>query len=102
MALLFSCAEDKDERGLMKELFPFFDCIVITTIGDYKKCNPERILETAKEEFPEKSITLAKEPKKALQRAIRRIGGCGTILTTGSFYLCAEIDKALEEMGYGR
>lgn len=101
MALIYSSAEDKDERSILRELGSFFDSIVITTIGDFKKCEPERILASAKEEFPDKSITMAKEPRRALERAIRRIGGCGTILVTGSFYLCAEIDKALKEMGYG-
>lgn len=101
-ALVFSCAEDKDSRSIMKELFPFFETIVITTIGEYKKCNPEKILQEAKEEFPEKTISFSQAPRRALERAIRRTEGDGIILVTGSFYLCAEMDKALQEMGYGR
>ena len=98
--LIFSLAEGKKTEEICHILLPYFQNIIITGCGSFKKSDPSEIFEIAKKVSPTHNISLALDPVKAVTRAIRRVGNYGTVYTIGSFYLCQEIKNALKELGY--
>lgn len=98
--LILSIAEGKKVSEILHILVPYFQNVIITSCGSFKKANTEEIYRLAKEVSPTHDISLVEDPVKAVTRAIRRVDKFGTIFAIGSFYLCAEIKNALKELGY--
>ena len=98
--LILSLAEGKKVDEILHILLPYFQNVIITSCGSFKKSNPEEIFEAAKRISPTHDISLIEDPVKAVTRAIRRVNPYGTVFTIGSFYLCSEIKNALKELGY--
>lgn len=100
VTLIFSLADGKDSKSIIKEIFPSFDKVFITSLGKFKKSSPEKLQEEAIELFPNKSITLEMDASKAIDEAISITNENGIIFVLGSFYLADEINTALKDNGY--
>lgn len=98
--LILSFADGKKIEEMLHILVPYFQNVIITGCGSFKKSNPEEIYKLAKEVSPSHDISMIEDPVKAVTRAIRRVDKFGTVFVIGSFYLCAEIKNALKELGY--
>lgn len=100
VTLIFSLAEGKDMEGIISEIFPSFENVVITGLGEFKKSKPEEIFRLSREMFPDKNISLEENASSALDKAISITSENGIIFTLGSFYLADGINKALKEKHY--
>lgn len=89
-SLIFSTAIDKKEEEMEELLFPHFKEIILTTLGEWKKCDEER-LKGAVSRWKEKDIQFYPHPFQALNALKGNVA-----LVTGSFYLCSEINKTFE------
>jgi folylpolyglutamate synthase/dihydropteroate synthase len=98
--LILSFADGKKIEEMLHILVPYFQNVIITGCGSFKKSNPEEIYKLAKEVSPSHDISMIEDPVKAVTRAMRRVDKFGTVFVIGSFYLCAEIKNALKELGY--
>lgn len=95
--LIFSTASDKPWKDMASIIVPFFDRVIVTGIGEWKKSEPEKIYVDIKEMFPHKDIYLILNNVSALEKALSSTEESGLVTVTGSFYLLGEIDKALGE-----
>ncbi|MDR1429363.1 MAG: bifunctional folylpolyglutamate synthase/dihydrofolate synthase [Spirochaetaceae bacterium] len=95
--LLFGSVEGKNAAGMAEALLPFFSRIIITTPGDFKASKPDELFKLFRElAGQDRDITLITSTGEAVIRALA-LGREQKlpILGTGSFYLAAEIKKAM-------
>ena len=88
--LIFALAEGKREDEIIKTLFPYFDRVIITHTGSFRKSDPERLFRKGKVLFPELDISVVDNPDDALNSAL---SVSSAILITGSFYLAGEMER---------
>ena len=98
--LVFGCAADKDITSMAKCCANRFSRIIITTPGTFKKSDPAGIYsafgEEAKKLNPAPEVIFIPDTAEAVKEALRLAGQYGLpVLGTGSFYLAAEIRKAV-------
>ena len=98
--LVFGCADGKDFVSMAKLCASRFSQIIITTPGTFKKSNPAEVYaafaEAAKTHHPSPQVAFIPDTAAATAEAVRLAGEQGlAVLGTGSFYLAAEIRKAL-------
>ena len=91
--LLFGSVLGKDPEGMAAVLAPAFDHIIISTPGSFKKSDPEGVLRCFKRYRPE--ARLIRDPREALEAAVRVSEGREPILVAGSFYMVSEIRQLL-------
>jgi dihydrofolate synthase/folylpolyglutamate synthase len=97
--LIFSCAVSKSAADLARILLPHFSRVIITTPGAYKQSCPEDIYAAFRSirghtESPE--LTLIPDTAYALETGIQQARAAKLpVLGTGSFYLAAEIRRAM-------
>jgi dihydrofolate synthase/folylpolyglutamate synthase len=98
--LLFGCAVDKKYRDLVKILAPHFTSIIVTKPGSFKESNPQVVFETFKELGAH--VELVPDTRTAIAKALANASELQAgLLVTGSFYLCAEVKKFLENPDQG-
>jgi len=82
-------AADKDVRGSLRRLRGVTTLVVATTSGQARALSPEALARAAR------SLGLraetAGDPSSALRQARRRAGKDGTVVVTGSLYLCGAV-----------
>jgi dihydrofolate synthase/folylpolyglutamate synthase len=90
LILVFGAMEDKDIRGMLKELLPISWLAIFTEPKNPRSCSAEKLLSLGRrfKKFPMLSL---KDPKQAFMEAKRIARGKDLILVTGSFYLAGEI-----------
>ncbi|GHV51905.1 bifunctional folylpolyglutamate synthase/dihydrofolate synthase [Spirochaetia bacterium] len=95
--LIFGCVADKNALAMTETLVPHFSCIIITTPGTFKKSSPEDVYKLFKERAGVNTeVLLIPETETAIEKALELGKKQGLpILGAGSFYLAAEIRKAL-------
>ena len=94
--LLFACAIDKRHAEMAGILAGHFSDIVVTRPGTFKQSAPRAVHESfAKVEPRARLVEDTREAFDLCREMARREGKA--LLVTGSFYLCAEAAKALEE-----
>lgn len=82
-------AADKDVAGAFRRLRPLDATVVATTSGQPRAAPPETVAEAARwAGFPAET---APEAESALRRARRLAGKSGSIVVTGSLYLCGAV-----------
>ncbi len=99
--LIFSCAHDKDQRTMAKEIVPLFERIIVTSTGKWKKSDPEKIYEDISALFPSKEIMLILNHDDVMRTALEVTPLSAVIVGAGSFYLLSELDRALKDGNYG-
>lgn len=91
--LIFGCALDKDAQAMAPLLTPFFDRIIISKPGTFKRSDIRALEEIFLQYGPCEKIEI---PSEALIVAKEYAGDEGAILVTGSFYLAGEVFDALK------
>lgn len=92
--LLFGCAYDKRHDEMAELLAPVFEDIIITRPGSFKQSTPEIVFESFHKRKADSVII--EDTARAIIEAVRRAREKdGSLLVTGSFYLCAEYKKLL-------
>jgi len=93
--LLFGCAADKNAAGMAKILLPHFSHIIITTPGNFKISNPEKVYES----FSSDKTVLIKNTNEAAKQTLETSRKkAQPILCTGSFYLAAEFREYIKNI----
>lgn len=95
--LIFSSAIDKNYIEMADLIVDKFDTIIITSLGENKKSDPEAIYEYISKKWREKRVILSPTPLFAVQYAIQSSPKDGYILVTGSFYLVDLIHKEIKD-----
>jgi len=91
--LLFACASDKRHEEMAALLAPHFESIIVTRPGTFKQSTPAAVFASFQKYST--AVTLLEHTEEAIQRAVstaKEKGG--SLLVTGSFYLCAEFTKS--------
>ena len=92
--LLFACAADKDAKDIAPLFKNEFDEIFLTKPGDVKKADLEGL--TRAFDAAGLSYDFSEDYKAQIKKAIKKAGEEEAILlVTGSFYLVAEVKKAI-------
>jgi dihydrofolate synthase/folylpolyglutamate synthase len=89
--LVFAATKDKDVAGILRQLLPSFDTIILTRYVD----NPRGVsldeLSSLVESMTTRCVHLAEEPLAAWMLAKRLSVADDLIVVTGSFFLVAEL-----------
>lgn len=98
--LLFGAVEGKNHERMAKIALEFFDSVIISTPGSFKKSDPKALYElflSTREHLGQKNLILLEEDATlALDKAVELASDQGNvILTAGSFYLASEIRKRI-------
>ena len=93
--LIYSSIEGKDIEHIIRELFPSFDRVIVSTTGEWKRSDPEGIASLGRTFFPDTPITIEKDRNKALDEAL---DDSDSILITGSFYLASGMRRLIEQL----
>lgn len=98
--LIFATSKDKDTRGLLRQLLPEFDTIILTEFAAGMRAAPLESLLRQVRELGSISVHSAENPANAYQTSLRITPEAGLICVAGSFFLASEIRK-LATAGFG-
>ncbi len=93
--LLFAIAKDKDVEGVLNEIVPLAQEIVLTVTGSPRAADPEDLVEKCKAVT---SAPVRTEPDISRAFALARslVGENEMLVITGSLYLAGEVKRLLE------
>ncbi len=103
--VIYGALLDKDHVHMTRLLLPFFERIIVSRPGTFKKSDPEALFLLIKEEIGEAPLPrlfLEKDPVKAVELALDTTPSDSAVLCTGSFYLAGDIAKAYREVKASR
>jgi dihydrofolate synthase/folylpolyglutamate synthase len=94
LILVLGVSKDKDIKGILKELVPISDAIVLT-----KSKIPERALEPSKVQElitpKDKDVTVTENVEEALAKALSKAAPQDLVLVAGSLFVVGEARKIL-------
>jgi dihydrofolate synthase/folylpolyglutamate synthase len=98
--LIFACSKDKDAEGMLRQLLPRFNSVVLTRFANNPRAIPPEELAALAGRVCEElaapcECLLAPDPVAAWQLAQRQAGAEDLICITGSFFLAAELRSAV-------
>ncbi|KAB2853344.1 MAG: hypothetical protein F9K46_18480, partial [Anaerolineae bacterium] len=96
--LVFGAKGDKDISGMMEELLPIVDTLIVTQAVDARAENPDQIVSKARQVRPDLSISIVPTVADALRQGIVLAGSKGLVCATGSLYIVGEVRT---ELGIG-
>jgi dihydrofolate synthase/folylpolyglutamate synthase len=100
--IIYGALEDKDHRGMCSLVLEYFDHIIVSKPGSYKKSDISQIAEMfkslAKDKHQTIDLSLVEDNEKALSLALDSTLGEGAILVCGSFYLAGGIKIAYDRL----
>jgi dihydrofolate synthase/folylpolyglutamate synthase len=82
--------DDKDAAGMLRELLPAFDRVVLTRSGHPRSLPPATLM-TLSEQLDGPPAEVVGDAHAAVERARTLAGPDGAVLATGSIYLVAEL-----------
>ncbi len=92
--LIFGSVSGKDGAAMAEVLADHFQYIIISKPGSFKKSDPQGLFDLFIKK--NKNTLLIPDPVEAEKKARELSGGILPVLTTGSFYMAAEIRKILK------
>lgn len=95
MALIFGAMKEKDVSGMLADLVPFADRIVLTKSMNPRALSPAELLAAMPDAIDRASVLLTEDPSEAVAAARNAAGNDGLILVAGSLYLIGEIRRLL-------
>ncbi|MBI5931430.1 MAG: bifunctional folylpolyglutamate synthase/dihydrofolate synthase [Chloroflexi bacterium] len=98
LVLVFGAKGDKDISGMMEELLPMVDSLVITQAVDARAENPDQIVAKARQVRPDLDIAIVSTVGDALRQGMRLAEPQGLVCATGSLYIVGEVRT---ELGIG-
>ena len=94
--LVFAATKDKDVSGILRQLLPHFDTVILTRYLD----NPRGVgldeLHTLVEAITTRPTHLAADPVSAWNLARKLAAADDLIVVTGSFFLIAELRATIQ------
>jgi dihydrofolate synthase/folylpolyglutamate synthase len=87
LILVFGTSQDKDIRGILKELAPLASRVILTKARHPRAMQPERIGTFIKN----RDVILTDNAKRALKTAVQNAGARDLVLICGSLFLAAEV-----------
>ncbi|HVV99056.1 MAG TPA: folylpolyglutamate synthase/dihydrofolate synthase family protein [Planctomycetaceae bacterium] len=95
--LIFAATRDKDVLGMLRQLLPEFDTVILTCYLNNPRTVPvEQLLQMVRS-ISTTPVHAADDPATALKLARRFAGPDDLICTTGSFFIAAEIRELIIE-----
>lgn len=98
LILVFGAKGDKDITGMMEELAPIVDSLIVTQAVDARAENPDQIVAKAQQVRADLSISVVPTVADALQQGIQLAGSKGVVCAAGSLYIVGEVRT---ELGIG-
>ncbi len=92
LVLVLGLSRDKDVDGILKEIVPLADELILTTSGYPRAAEPQFLRERVKELFGREGH-IVPEASDALEEAKRLASPEDCICITGSFYLAGKLGK---------
>jgi len=89
--LVFATTQDKDISGLMRQLLPEFDTVILTQYLNNPRAVPVAELYRTAAAISEYPVHLAADPAAAWKLASRFSGPADLVCVTGSFFIAAEM-----------
>jgi dihydrofolate synthase/folylpolyglutamate synthase len=102
--LIFAATRDKDVAGMLRQLLPRFDSIVLTSFQNNPRNVPVEELRRLAQGLGERPLHVAADAAAAWKLARRLTGTADLICVTGSFFIAAEmrdiiVDAAQQGIG---
>jgi dihydrofolate synthase / folylpolyglutamate synthase len=95
--LIFACSRDKDHKGLLRQLVPHFDTIILTRFQDNPRSVPADELGSFLESIADLRTHRAADPVSAWKLARLLAQPDDLIAITGSLFLVAELRELVLE-----
>lgn len=92
--LIFSTMQDKKFLSMAKEIFPFFDLVILVNRSDERAVRFQKIDQEIS--LLSNEIIIAESTAKALEIATKKASNNGLVTFSGSLYLIGEIKKILK------
>ena len=89
--LIFATTRDKDVRGMLEQLLPVFDSVILTQYLGNPRALPVDELATLATSIGKQQYHLASTPTKAWQLAMEMVTKPDLLCITGSFFIAAEM-----------
>lgn len=96
ITLVFGAKGDKDIHGMMEELLPIVDQIIITQAVDSRAESPEEIVHIVQDIGYQGEIQVIPVVSSAIAAATTSVGDTGMVCLTGSLYVVGEARTAYE------
>ena len=93
--LIFAATKDKDVTGILRQLLPVFDTLILTRYVDNPRGVPLDELTVLVEAMTARPAHTANEPVTAWRLAKRLASDDDLIVVTGSFFLIAELRETI-------
>jgi dihydrofolate synthase/folylpolyglutamate synthase len=87
VVLLFGASEDKDITGMMDELLPRVDEVIVTKSFHPRAADPQHLLEVIGRYG--KTVTVVEKVEDALAQGLQRLGPNDLLLIAGSIFIAA-------------
>lgn len=96
--VIFAATRDKDVQGMLRQLLPRFETIILTCYLSNPRSVPVEQLYAMTRMVSDRHVHLAREPQAAWDLARRLVGPHDLICITGSFFIAAEIRALLNDL----
>lgn len=93
--LIFAGTQDKDVAGLLRQLLPQFDTVILTCYQNNPRAISSEQLAVLSRTFGERSVHCAADPMTAWKLARRCATPEDLICITGSFFIAAELREVI-------
>jgi len=95
--LVFAATQDKDVAGMLRQLLPMFDSIILTCYQNNPRALAVEDLAGLARSLSDRHFHTAADPAAAWKLATRIATETDLICVTGSFFIAAEIRELLQE-----
>ncbi len=93
--LIFAATRDKDVSGMLRQLLPRFDTVVLTCFQNNPRNVPLEALVRTAQQLTDQSLHAAADPAAAWKLAQRFAKPQDLICATGSFFIAAELRELI-------
>jgi dihydrofolate synthase/folylpolyglutamate synthase len=97
--LVFAATRDKDIRGMLRQLLPRFETVVLTAFQNNPRNVPIDELERLARTLGDQLLHSAPDPATAWKLARRLASPADLICVTGSFFIAAELRELILDAG---
>ena len=95
---IFAATRDKDVQGMLRQLLPRFDTIILTCYQSNPRSVPVEQLFAMTRTVSDRHVHLARDPQTAWSMACQLAGTDDLICVTGSFFIAAEVRELLPDV----
>jgi dihydrofolate synthase / folylpolyglutamate synthase len=93
--LVFAATRDKDVNGMLRQLLPKFDSVIVTCFQNNPRHVPVESLVRMVQNVTDQPLHSAADPASAWKLACRFAGPDDLICITGSFFIAAELREMI-------